>query len=369
MALTSKIEAVLAQAEKIKGSPAANEANTRAVLIEPLMEALGWDTSDPGRVTREFKVYDGTWLDYALLIDGQPRLFIEAKALSKSLDDPTFISQTINYANNEGVVWCVLTNGLVYRIYKTNESVGMQEKLLLEIDLREGPDGNLAEIARRLEVLRPEAISEGQLDSWGEQVFADQRVRTALGALAKDPPSTLLDALHAQVGNPKLEPNLLRQSLDRVVSGVSAPSFTRSSGKSAKPAPARKPGKKTATRAQDFPIQHHTEGRPAAIVDLFKQIDTYATALGPNVSRRSRKYYIGYFAGKNSFFTMELQKTRIWVYLSLDPNGSLPWNSDLMRDVSNIGHYGMGNTEFNLSEASQLDDVKALVALAYEEAR
>jgi predicted type IV restriction endonuclease len=43
-------------------------------------------------------------LDYALRIDGKPRLFVEAKALNKSLDDKAFIAQTVNYANNEGVL-------------------------------------------------------------------------------------------------------------------------------------------------------------------------------------------------------------------------------------------------------------------------
>jgi predicted transport protein len=366
--LAKQIEGIVARAEEIKGTAAANEANTRAVLIEPLMKALGWDTSDPTKVTREIKVFDGTWLDYALLIDGEPHLFLEAKALGKSLDDNAFISQTINYANNEGVTWCVLTNGLVYRIYKTNESVGMQDKLLLEIDLREALDGSVSDIAGRLEILRPESIGEGQLDSWGEQVFADQRVRAALGSLSRDPPAALLEALQARLGNPKIDPGLLQQSLERVLSGVSIPSFKSLAEKNDESS-AQAPKETTARRAKTFPLEHHTDGRPAAIVDLFRQVDTYATALGPDVTRRSRKMYVGYFIEKRSFFTMELQKTRIWVYLALDPDSDLPWNPDSMRDVRNIGHYGLGNTEFNLANASQLKEVEHLIALAYAERR
>ena len=64
-----------------------------------------------------------------------PALYVEAKGLKKSLDDKQFIAQTVNYANNDGVVWCVLTNGLTYRVYKTNEPVAMDQKLLFEVDL------------------------------------------------------------------------------------------------------------------------------------------------------------------------------------------------------------------------------------------
>ena len=33
-----------------------NEAQTRAALIDPLLNSLGWDVSDPGLVTPEYEV-------------------------------------------------------------------------------------------------------------------------------------------------------------------------------------------------------------------------------------------------------------------------------------------------------------------------
>lgn len=135
--LESAVTGALASAEELRASKAVgSEANTRSLLIDPVLDGLGWNLRDIREVEREFRVYDGTLLDYALRLDGTPRLFIEAKAANKSLDDKAFIAQTVNYANNEGVVWCVLTNGLLYRVYKTNEPVGMEQKLLFEVDLR-----------------------------------------------------------------------------------------------------------------------------------------------------------------------------------------------------------------------------------------
>ena len=58
------------------------EANTKATLIEPLLAALGWNTTNIDEVVREIKLSQRyNPVDYALLLDKEPCLFIEAKAL------------------------------------------------------------------------------------------------------------------------------------------------------------------------------------------------------------------------------------------------------------------------------------------------
>jgi predicted type IV restriction endonuclease len=47
------------------------------------------------------------------------------------LDDKKFMAQAVNYANNDGVLWCILTNGVRWSVYKTNEPATMDRKLLL----------------------------------------------------------------------------------------------------------------------------------------------------------------------------------------------------------------------------------------------
>ncbi len=182
MNLAHAIEKVLANAEQLKNAGSANEANTRALVIEPVLAALGWDPADLSQVDREYCVYDGTFLDYALRIDGTPRLFLEAKATGKSLDDKKFVSQTINYANNEGVVWCVLTNGLSYRVYKTNEPVPMEKKLLFATELADATEGRISEVIQALQRVSRSSVDAGKLDEW-ERVFTDIRVRAALQTL------------------------------------------------------------------------------------------------------------------------------------------------------------------------------------------
>ncbi len=61
-----------------------NETRTRMALIDPLLIALGWDTSDPALVIPEYA--SNGRADYALLgSDGNPAAFIEAKRLGEGL--------------------------------------------------------------------------------------------------------------------------------------------------------------------------------------------------------------------------------------------------------------------------------------------
>ncbi len=362
MHLGDAVEKALATAAKLKASSAANEANTKVLLIEPLLAALGWDTGDLDAVEREYRVYDNTSLDYALKIDGKPRLFVEAKGIGKNLDDKEFIAQTVNYANNEGVLWCVLTNGLVYRVYKTNEPVPMEQKLLFEVDL--SAEGTAtAEKAKSLELIARPSMVDDALENWGDRVFTDARVRKALAQLAAQPSTKFLNELNDLLGKPEISSAKVRESLARVMDAESleAPkSSITDAGHKPKP-PTGAPPK----GGKDYSVEHHLAGKSAAILDSFEQLDKFGREQGADVTRRIRKQYIGYFAGKKSFFTIEVQRQRLLLYLNLDPTTVQPWDESTMRDVTNIGHFGMGNTEFSVKQATHLDGARALIKQAY----
>jgi hypothetical protein len=214
--LAEAIPNALAAVTKLKASSAVNEANTKALVIEPILQALGWDPLDIDRVDREVKVFDGTFLDYALKLLGAPRVYVEAKGLSENLDDKKFMAQTINYANNDGVLWCVLTNGIRWAVYKTNEPVVMDRKLLLEVDLADKNDST-SEKAKLLGLISRGAVEAGQLDAFGERIFTDARVRAALESLALDAPDALIKAIGSRLEGPGVQPDAIRRSLARIL--------------------------------------------------------------------------------------------------------------------------------------------------------
>lgn len=350
---------------KLNASGAANEANTKALIIEPILAALGWDPTDLDVVEREVKVFDGTFLDYGLKADGTSRLYVEAKAVGENLTDKKFVAQAVNYANNDGVVWCVLTNGISWRVFKTNESAAMDKKLLFEIDISDD-EQPVADIAKQFRLIGHESVVSGVLDNYGDRIFTDSRVRAALAVLAGDPPAGLIDGLNGQLGHPPVQAGALQRSLARIFNApASLPTKPSQGGAVASPAPPLV-GPPQPAKGQEYSLAHHLGNKGAIIGELFNEVNGLGLALGADVTRRIRKQYIGYFRGKKSFFTVELQKQRVLVYLSLTTSTAKPWTDETMRDTSNVGHFGMGDIEFSLTSTDQIEQVAALVKAAYE---
>ncbi|MDP9225290.1 MAG: DUF5655 domain-containing protein [Actinomycetota bacterium] len=362
MTLNETIAKVQAAAPKLKASTAGNEANTKALLIEPLLVALGWDLADIDAVEREVKVYEGTYLDYALKASSIPRLYLEAKSISGNLDDKRFVAQTVNYANNDGVLWCVLTNGLRYRVYKTNEPVAMEQKLLFEVDLTSEAEP-ISEKARLLSLISRQAVVEGSLDTFGERVFTDVRVRKALAELAAKPPEAFVSILMKQLGHPTVPEQVLHRSLTRVLDAQASPAQEK--GPSPSDQVKQAVGPAAPPKGREYELSHHLGSKSSLVRELWEAIDGHASSLGSDVTRRIRKQYIGYFRGKKSFCTAEIQKSRVLVYLSLTRQTAEPWNEAVMRDTSKIGHFGMGDIEYSLVTVDQLDELRPLILLAY----
>lgn len=158
-----------------------NEANTKRTIIEPIIRALGWDTDSLDEVENEYRNHPrDNPVDYALLIDARPVLFVEAKPLRESLDDRKWITQTISYAAVAGIDWCVLTNGAKWRIYKVNESVDAEKKLFREIDIEfVSPE----EALETLSLLTRDNMGERHIDAVWREEKIDKAVYGKLKAL------------------------------------------------------------------------------------------------------------------------------------------------------------------------------------------
>ena len=272
-------------------------------------------------------MYDNTSLDYALKIDGKARLFIEAKGIGKNLDDKQFIAQTVNYANNEGVLWCVLTNGLVYRVYKTNEPVPMEQKLLFEIEL--GGESAAADTAKSLELIARNSMLNEALEQWGERVFTDGRVRKAIAQLAAKPSDQFLAELNQLLGKPEISATKLRESLARVMDAKSL----EAPKSSAVAAPVRKPKPPTGSPpagGKEYSLDDHlASSRRSRQLRTARPVRSREQ--GADVTRRIRKQYVGYFAGKRAF-SLSRSSLSDSCYLNLDPELCNPGRDQSRRD-------------------------------------
>jgi predicted transport protein len=362
MNLQDRLASLTKLAEKLKAEGKnLSEASTKVTFIQPLLEDLGWTVTDPDEVLLEYPVFDGTLLDYALLLDGKPVLYLEAKALRQSLTDPKFIAQTVNYANNDGVRWCVLTNGLVYRIYKSDELAPADKNLLAEADIREATDPDaVPKLSKTLSLLSKTSLVSRTLDEWGERVFVDVAVRVALDELIGAPSPVLVNLIRKSAGEGKLSKKQIKDSLARIAAGPKAPVETLGSPV---PGPSKPP--QVGEGKQAYALEHHLGGKPLEIVDLFNQVDANLLALGADVSKSYLKYYVNYRRGSRSFCTIKVWHSRLDLFasMSFEEAPALPANK--VRDVTSIGHLGLGNVAYRIDGPEDIKNAVTLAAASY----
>lgn len=114
-----------------------NEIRTRVALIDPLLQALGWDVADPGLATPEYEI-SGQRVDYALLgPQGKPAATVEAKKLGEPLASHRM--QMLNYSNAAGIAYAGLTDGNQWELYEVFKQVTLEERRLLDLRLLDTP--------------------------------------------------------------------------------------------------------------------------------------------------------------------------------------------------------------------------------------
>lgn len=362
--LRETVDLVLATAADHKR---VNESNTRVLLIEPILDALGWDTRNLAVVTREVPVHDGTFIDYALLIEGKAALFVEAKALGTNLADPKVVSQTVNYANGGGVPWCVLTDGVRWRVFWTLAPVAMDRKGVFDVDLSVLLDDGAGQAEReaalhQLGLLSRQSVEAGQLDQRGRSLFDAGAVRVALDRLFTDPPDELVALVADRLDYP-LEPDRIRPA----VAHLGRPFLDAPPTEPTPPAPAET---KAPTKYSRIPhtYEEHFGGRPQAVVDLYQRFHEAVMAKGDRIQRSFKAKAVNYAVdGRHIFVTVVPQAGRLKLFLVLP--GSRADGHDDLRDMTGIGHHGYGDIEAPLT-ADNLEDRLRLVdeALAVQTA-
>lgn len=95
-----------------------NEAVTEEVIINPFLRFLGWDTSDPCEIRREYSI-GRKKVDYALRCkeSNAYKAFLEVKHFNLELKDKDY-EQIMDYCISKNVALGILTNGVEWIFYK-----------------------------------------------------------------------------------------------------------------------------------------------------------------------------------------------------------------------------------------------------------
>lgn len=146
--------------ETIDESPQMDEANTKAAILQPaFLDLLGWGIPKNTQLEYSVDAFGKTYrVDYALLLEGAPVAFIEAKGVDTSLISK-HREQLKAYLKNEDVNLGILTNGAEYEFYRRRVvDSKVTVNTLAEVSLQDLPD--------RVAML--EAYTKGaiQTDEW-----------------------------------------------------------------------------------------------------------------------------------------------------------------------------------------------------------
>lgn len=127
-----------ARVSKMKDQIQTEEA-TKTSLIMPFFQSiLGFDIFNPDEFVPEFTADVGTKkgekVDYAIIVDGQPAILIEAKWCGEPLEKHD--SQLFRYFGTTKAKFAILTNGVIYKFFTDLEMQNrMDLKPFLEIDM------------------------------------------------------------------------------------------------------------------------------------------------------------------------------------------------------------------------------------------
>lgn len=187
------IAAVLSESAEHFADPPPNESNTCEWVILPILYGLGYGKKEV--VSRDAD-NAGKFPDYTLLPGVPERTFyLEAKAWKVDLEDG-HVNQALNYANQNGRRWVVLTNGRIWRLYDNTICSAAKGKLVAEADL------HVTSATRFLTAISRPSVVEGGLPKFAQEererltaAARNEMLRRVLESEVCDSASRLVNAM------------------------------------------------------------------------------------------------------------------------------------------------------------------------------
>jgi hypothetical protein len=187
---------------KSQPSFASDEQATKQGAVLPLLGRLGWDRDNLDEVKPEFSVGERK-VDYALLTNAQPLVFIEAVRGGEELSGHQ--EKLVDCAAKQGVKLAALTDGIVWWMYLPTQKGGWEQRRFLAIDIRNQDSDELA--VRFRELLSKDCVVSGAALATAQQLHEskarDSTIREAIPkawkALCQSPDEALLAMLAQRV--------------------------------------------------------------------------------------------------------------------------------------------------------------------------
>ena len=200
-----------------------NEEATKHSLIIPFIQFLGYDVHSPFEVKPEyvadFSSKYGEKVDYALCINNQPVIFIEAKSVAEDLTCHTV--QLSRYFNaTPAVKVAVLTNGVNYRFFSDllNENI-MDDEPFWEFSFTDLQDN----ISEMLTLFNKAYFDPYKIKTVARQLYYQDSITNKLKELLEEPTDDFIRLLAKDFTKAKITStslNKLRPIVDLSINAV-----------------------------------------------------------------------------------------------------------------------------------------------------
>jgi hypothetical protein len=202
----------------IDASPQMGEATTKAAVLRDFLEILDWDIPDNTQLEYSVNAFGKTYkVDYALILEGTPVAFIEAKGVDTPLNGK-HREQLSAYLKNEDVNWGILTNAEEYEFYR-------RRIVDSKIEIDNLANLRLRNLSDRITVLRAftkEAIQTGNSEKIATRINKLQEARTTLETekdeLANEIKKTLTESVSDVISSQS--ESQAKEMIDRLVADI-----------------------------------------------------------------------------------------------------------------------------------------------------
>lgn len=353
--MATSLEKIIASIKRLK-SQNINEAQTKDWLIRPFFEFLGWDFSNPADVVPEDDDSAGKRTDYCFYTNEIPKLLVEAKALSNSLSDNKMIIEKLNYCANRGISLLILTNGDTYKIYYSELKGIGKEKLLQEFTLSDKVDEEV------IEKLSKKSFEKDLLLNYSRNISLFTTIKKATENLFQSADKKFLRIINESVKDilgHKFGEDDIEMALKQFTLHINADlhETVYASGTT----------EETNEDEKNWTIENQfRDGKWNESFEQYKRLRKGLKNIELNFTENPTKRYISLLVDSKSFCQICGLKSGLKIWVNLVMSEMSEEESLKVRDVSKIGHWGMGSVECFIENGSDIDWIVSLINKSYK---
>lgn len=116
--------------------------------------------------------------------------------------------------------------------------------------------------------------------------------------------------------------------------------------------------------AVSYTEQNHLDNKSSTTINLYKELKKKILMLDDEIMIEPKKYYIA-FKYKTNICDVLLQNSKLKIFINMK-KGTLIDEDSLAQDISQKGHWGNGDYEFNLTDANMLEYAMDLIIQSFK---